>query len=192
MFQKIQAVDIYILEYIQSNFKSPFLDKTMPFISTIGNIGLIWIALIIILLLTQKYRKTSIITMSALIMGTILGEGLLKHIIGRQRPPIDLIGIKLLIPKPTTFSFPSGHTTSSFAVAGVIAKYVKKMKIPAFFIASCIAFSRLYLFVHYPSDVLAGIILGLTCSYAAIYISRKTGFFPEKQEVIAYKSNTDE
>ena len=191
MFQKIQTLDIYILEYIQSNFKSPFLDKTMPFVSAMGNIGFIWIALIIILLLTKKYRKTAIITLGALIMGTILGEGLLKHIIGRQRPPMDLIGIKLLIPEPTTFSFPSGHTTSSFAAAGVIAKYIKKMKIPAFLLAGCIAFSRLYLFVHYPSDVLGGIILGLACSYTAIYISRKTGFIPDKQETRSYKSNTE-
>ena len=108
--------------------------------------------------------------LGALILSTILGEGILKHVVQRVRPSEDIPAVNLLIAKPLSYSFPSGHTASSFAVAGVLAKYFKDYAIEFLGLASLIAFSRLYLYVHYPTDVLAGIILGLICSRIIIYM----------------------
>ncbi|NLZ48864.1 MAG: phosphatase PAP2 family protein, partial [Clostridiales bacterium] len=74
------------------------------------------------------------------------------------------------ISKPSSFSFPSGHTGFSFAATGVLAKYFRKYRIPLFILASLMAFSRVYLCVHYPSDIIGGIILGLICSQISIWV----------------------
>lgn len=101
---------------------------------------------------------------------TILGEGILKHIVGRLRPSNEILNSSGLISKPLSYSFPSGHTASAFAAAGILAKYFKKYSALIFTLAVLIAFSRLYLYVHYPTDVLAGLFLGLICCKGTIYI----------------------
>ncbi|WP_342356973.1 phosphatase PAP2 family protein [Clostridium algidicarnis] len=108
--------------------------------------------------------------LAALGLSTILGEGILKHVVHRMRPSSDINVINILIAKPLSYSFPSGHTTSSFAVAGVLSKHFKKYAVGFFALASLIAFSRLYLYVHYPTDVLVGIILGLLCSWVINHV----------------------
>jgi undecaprenyl-diphosphatase len=97
-------------------------------------------------------------------------------VVQRIRPSADIPEINMLIAKPLSYSFPSGHAASSFAVAGVLSKYFKKYAPEFLGLASLIAFSRLYLYVHYPTDVLAGIILGLICSRIIIYIFNKMFF----------------
>lgn len=107
---------------------------------------------------------------AALFLATLLGEEIMKNLMQRPRPFIDHPAFSLIIPTPLSFSFPSGHTTSSFAVAGVLATKIKKYKYIFLILAMAISFSRLYLLVHYPSDVIVGIILGLTCSFIVIKI----------------------
>ena len=124
-------------------------------------------------MINKKYRKIGFMALAALILSTILGEGILKHVVKRTRPCANITAVNLLITKPLSYSFPSGHTTSSFAVAGVLAKYFKEYAIEFFSLAILIAFSRLYLYVHYPTDVLAGIVLGLMCSMIIIYLFNK-------------------
>jgi undecaprenyl-diphosphatase len=165
----IQKIDIAILQFINNNLQNPILDKLMPIITSLGDSGMIWIIISFILILSKKYRKVGILSILALTLSTIIGEGILKNIIQRPRPFYELTNIQLLIEKPLSYSFPSGHTGSSFAVAGVIGTLIKKYKIPVITLAVLMAFSRIYLFVHYPTDIVGGIILGLSCSYIVTY-----------------------
>lgn len=156
----IQHIDINILYWIQNNLQNSFLNPIMIFFTSLGNLGLIWIAISILLILSKKYRKIGLLTLAALIVNTILGEGILKHIIERPRPFTTYPDLHIIIPKPTSYSMPSGHTSASFAAAFMLAYSFKNLKVYIYLLASLIAFSRLYLLVHYPSDVLTGILLG--------------------------------
>jgi undecaprenyl-diphosphatase len=149
------------------------MDRAMVIITSLGNGGFIWIMIAFLLIGNKKYRNIGFMVLGALILSTILGEGIIKHVVQRIRPSESLPAVNLLISKPLSYSFPSGHTTSSFAVAGVLAKYFKDYALEFFGLATLIAFSRLYLYVHYPTDVLAGAILGLICSRIIIYVFNK-------------------
>lgn len=173
MMLLIQHLDNSILFFINNNMHGHIMDKAMVFITSLGNGGFIWIMIAVSLMCNKKYRNIGFMALGALILSTILGEGILKHVVQRIRPSADIPAVNLLISKPLSYSFPSGHTTSSFAVAGVLAKYFKSYALEFFSLASLIAFSRLYLDVHYPTDVLAGIILGLICSRIAIYVFKR-------------------
>ncbi len=166
----IQKFDSSILLYIKDNMHGTIMDKVMVAITSLGDNGAIWIIIAIILMINKKYRKIGFMALIALLLSTILGEGILKNVVQRIRPSADIPAIDLLIVKPLSYSFPSGHTTSSFAVAGVLAKYFKNYALEIFSLASLIAFSRLYLYVHYPTDVLAGVVLGLICSGIIVYL----------------------
>ncbi len=163
MLDSILSIDRWILEFIQTYMHNPFLDKVMPFVTKLGNLGVIWIVISIILILSKKYRKAGILAIYSLVIAAILGEGLIKNIIARPRPFMEISDIDLLIPKPTSYSFPSGHTASSFAATTAYVKMIdnKKIVIPLVLLACMIAFSRLYLMVHYPTDILGGVVLGL-------------------------------
>ena len=173
MISLIQRFDSSILLYIKNNMHGAIMDKLMVISTYLGNAGVIWFIIIALLLINKKYRKIGLMALVALILSTILGEGILKHVVHRIRPCADIPAVNLLITKPLSYSFPSGHTMSSFAVAGVLAKYFKEYAIEFFSLAILIAFSRLYLYVHYPTDVLAGVVLGLICSRIIIYLFNK-------------------
>jgi undecaprenyl-diphosphatase len=168
MISLLQNMDESILLFIKNNMHSYIMDKAMVTITSLGNGGAIWIIIAVLLMINKKYRKISFIVLGALLISAILGEGVLKHVIQRIRPSEDILAINMLITKPLSYSFPSGHSASSFAGAAALSKYLKKYA-PFFFgLAVLIAFSRLYLYVHYPTDVLAGAILGLICSKISI------------------------
>lgn len=173
MLQGLEKIDLNILNFIHSTTQNTIFDKVMPYITFLGNMGMVWIVISILLILNKKCRHVGLMCLSALLLATILGEGILKHIIQRPRPFFAEPAINLLIKRPLSYSFPSGHTTSSFAVAGIIFATLKKYRIYAVLLAAMIAFSRLYLFVHYPSDILAGILLGLLCSKVVLIVYQK-------------------
>lgn len=165
----INNLDKKIIFFINDNFHFPILDKLMIFTTALGDKGLIWIIIALMLLLNKKTRYIGVITIASLILSTVLGEGIIKHLLQRQRPYVDFPWVRLMVDKSTIYSFPSGHTTSSFAAAYVLSKYLKKYS-PVFWILACmIAFSRVYLFMHYPTDVMAGVILGLICGKVTTY-----------------------
>jgi len=160
----LENIDSRFLAKIYDKTRNNFFDKIMPYITKLGDYGSIWIILSVILLLNRKYRTIGIMCILALVLTSIIGEGFLKHLIQRQRP-CNKRSIKgNLIPKPITYSFPSGHTASSFAAAWVISSQIGELLVPVLIIASLIAFSRLYLLLHYPSDIIMGVVLGLICS----------------------------
>ena len=171
----INELDISILEGIQEVFQSSFWDTAMPIITSLGNGGVIWIMLSLMLIITRKYRKAGIIALMALLITSFLGEVVIKNLVQRVRPFIGVEGIKLLITEPTSFSFPSGHTGSSFAAASALAANIEVYGKYFLILAALIAFSRLYLYVHFPSDIAGGIILGvLSARLAQIIYNRIT------------------
>ncbi|MEN3003977.1 phosphatase PAP2 family protein [Dehalobacterium formicoaceticum] len=170
MLTYFNNLDQTILFFIQTNFHIPILNKVMILSTVAGNMGFIWILSSLLLLINKKTRYIGMVTLGALILSTIMGEGILKHIIQRPRPYVDFPSIHLLAGKSTTYSFPSGHTTTSFAAAYVLTKYLKKFSLIIWIVAITIAFSRVYLFMHYPSDIIAGIVLGLICGKVILYV----------------------
>lgn len=157
--------DMAILDLIQSNIRTGFMDAIMPFITQLGDAGLIWIILSIGLIISKKTRKIGFVMIIALILNGIICNTILKPMLARIRPFDVNTAIKLLINKPRDFSFPSGHTSASFTAASVLFFRKSKLFVPSLVLAFLISFSRLYLYVHYPSDVLAGLVLGVLCGY---------------------------
>ena len=154
-------MELRILDFLQT-IHTPLLDKILAFITSLGNAGIIWIVLAVVLLILPKTRKTGIIVAAALLMDLILCNLILKNLVARVRPYDVNTAIAILIKKPLDFSFPSGHTAASFAA--MTALFLAKMKkawIAALVLAVLIAFSRLYFYVHYPTDVLGGAVVGI-------------------------------
>ena len=170
MRQIIQSIDISILDFIQDNLRGGILDGVMPFITYLGSGGVFWIIAALVFIFLRKLRAIGITVLIALILCLVIGNLGLKPLIARVRPN-ETFGIEsLLVPAPTDFSFPSGHTMASFAAATAIFLYSKKLGLIAFALGSLIAFSRLYLYVHYPTDILAGILIGAAIGLAAAFI----------------------
>ena len=156
-----------ILDFFQT-LHTPILTKIMKLASGLGDAGFIWIALAAILLLIPKTRKAGVLVTGALILDVILCNLILKPTIARVRPYDVNTAIELLIRAPRDFSFPSGHTAASFAsVAALWFAKEKKLWIPALVLALLIAISRMYFYVHYPTDVLGGALLGIACGYVS-------------------------
>lgn len=164
------SFDLPILDWIQANLQSSFMDKFMPIVTVLGDAGLFWIAWAVLLLLFPKTRKIGLGMGFALIMGLLVCNVTLKPMIQRIRP-YDFqeqefgILINLLIDRQHDFAFPSGHTIASFEAATVLLKNSKKMGIPAMILAVIIAFSRLYLYVHYPTDVIFSVFAGILFAF---------------------------
>lgn len=154
-------LDWSILHWIQSALSGSVLDFLMPKITLLGNGGAIWIVAAIGLLCTKKYRRQGVLLLAGLIAGVLVGNVCLKNLIARPRPCWLDSSVQLLIANPTDYSFPSGHTLSSVIGATVLTKTNRRFGYAAIPLAALIAFSRLYLYVHFPSDVLAAAVLGV-------------------------------
>lgn len=166
-------MELQILDWIQT-LRTPLMDQLMCFITALGNGGFIWILLAIVLMIIPKTRKTGIILMVALVLDVALCNGILKNVIARVRPCEVNTAVELLIPRPSDFSFPSGHTAASFAsVAALYFAGVKMLWEASSIPALLISFSRLYLYVHYPTDILGGILVGILCGYMANWIVKR-------------------
>ncbi|MBQ9148179.1 MAG: phosphatase PAP2 family protein [Oscillospiraceae bacterium] len=170
--------DLPILEWIAANLRCGVLDFLMPLITVLGDGGIFWIACAVLMMILPKYRKTGFSMAIALIFGLIICNMTLKPLVQRIRPydfQWEEFGkeIILLIEAQHDFSFPSGHTIASFEAATAILLRNKKLGIPAMILACLIAFSRMYLYVHYPTDVIASIILGVAFAFLATWIVNK-------------------
>lgn len=173
-FEMINSIDFGILDFIQNNFKSEFLDYIMAFLSYIGEAGIIWIVSSIVMLFFKKTRAMGAMSLCAMAIGYLIGEVGLKNIICRPRPFMQNPDVVLNISPPSGYSFPSGHSCSSFAAATVMLVRDKRFGIPALILVFLIAFSRLYNYVHFPSDVVCGIILGIICAVVVLVVFKKT------------------
>ena len=172
------SFDLPILDWIQANLQSGLMDTIMPIITLFGEGGIFWIAWAVLLILIPKTRKIGLGMGFALILGLLVCNVTLKPLVGRPRPyDFQLsefgVNIKLLIEAQHDFSFPSGHTIASFEAATVLLKNSKKMGIPAMIIAILVSFSRLYLYVHYPTDVLVSVVLGILFAFIGDALATK-------------------
>jgi undecaprenyl-diphosphatase len=157
----MNLAELGILDSIQQIFGCKFLDAVMPVITRFGDGGIFWIAVAVLLLCFKKTRKIGLTVGLSLAIGFLVGNLFLKNVVARIRPYDLNPDFPLLIGKLHDFSFPSGHTLASVEAAVSIFLYNKKFGTPAIILAVLIAFSRLYLYVHYPTDVLASLILGV-------------------------------
>lgn len=170
MIKVINDIDHAVIFFIQEYLRSDFMDPIMVFITSLGDRGIFWILVSLFLLINKKTRKAGILTLAALLLNQILGEGILKNIIRRERPYTTFSDITLLIKALSSYSFPSGHTSSSFAAAYVLSRYLGRYGFLFWGIAVLMGFSRIYLFVHYPSDVLGGVLLGLLSGSIIVFV----------------------
>ena len=171
MLETLLNLDGGFLLFLQESVRNPILDNLMIFITSLGNGGMIWIAATIVLLIPKKTRKAGIMSAAALLGSLIINNNIVKNIVQRPRPFVTFTDLQIIIPTPSEFSFPSGHTSSSFAAAAVFYRHLpKKLGLPAVILAGLIGFSRLYVGVHYPTDVIAGVLMGILLSYLAEYL----------------------
>lgn len=153
--------ELSILHWIREHWQHPLLDKAMPLISALADGGILWILLAVGLLCFCRTRRAGLSVGLALLAGLLVGNLFLKNVVGRIRPYDLDPSVMLLIDRLTDFAFPSGHTLASFGAATALTVRYRRAGIAALTLAALIAFSRLYLFVHYPTDVLAGAVLGV-------------------------------
>ena len=172
------SFDLPILDWIAANLWCPFLDVVMPIITVFGDGGIFWIAIAVLLFLTKKHRKTGLGMAFALAMGLLVCNIILKPGVARMRPydfQMEYFAkeITLIAGGMHDFSFPSGHTIASFEACTVLMLGNKKFGIPATVLAVLIAFSRLYLYLHYPTDVIASVILGTAFGFLGYALAQK-------------------
>lgn len=154
-------------------FSCGILDVLMASFSLIGNSGFLWLLATLLLLLDKRTRRQGLMLFFAIALAYVIGNVIVKDLVMRPRPFQQYGVMELLIPPPPGSSFPSGHASSSFAALTVLCATNRKVRIPASAYALLIAFSRVYVFVHFPSDVLAGTLLGCGCAYAAMALIRR-------------------
>ena len=163
--------DGQFLIWLQENVRNDVLTPIMKLITHLGDKGIFWILIAVVMLFFKKTRPLGIMAGIALVFSVLINNVLIKPNVGRIRPYEVVDGLKLIIERQDDPSFPSGHSGASFAAAVVfLVKGPKKIGIPAIIMAALIAFSRLYVGVHYPTDVITGIITGTCCAIISFMI----------------------
>lgn len=153
------------------NLRTALLDIFFVHFTALGNHGELWIGLCVFLMIFKRTRKVAFVALILLAIEYILVDYGIKLLFARPRPFMEY-PMELLIKTPSGYSFPSGHTASSFTVAGFLFMNKVKGRWIILLLAVLMAFSRLYLFVHYPSDILAGLVLGLLIAFAGYRIMK--------------------
>lgn len=173
-FEFVQSMDISAVRFVREHIANAFLDFVMPIITLIGEDGIFWIVLTLFMLFFRKTRRAGFVMALSLLIGFLVGNLTLKPLIARPRPYSIDMDVNLLIEGLSDYSFPSGHTLCCFegAVSLLLCKY-KRAGTAALVAAFLVAFSRVYLYVHYPTDVVAGAILGTLFAFVSCYIVNK-------------------
>ena len=172
--ETLYRIDFAINDWISAHMSCGFLDVFFRIVTFLADAGWFWILLALILLCFKRTRRLGLAMAVSLILSTIVTNLLLKPIIARPRP-YELRELSIKVPLPGDPSFPSGHTTVSFSGAFALFWQNKKAGTPALVLATLIAFSRLYFYLHFPTDVLGGFVIGLAASLAsALLLPRLT------------------
>lgn len=170
----VNFFDGTVMAFIQEHFHNAFTDAVLPVITYLGEYGAFWIVLSLLLLCAKKTRRCGLFMLFAMACGFLTGEVILKNVVCRPRPfHMFPEYTTLLIPPPSGWSFPSGHSCSSFAAAAVLCCHSRKWGIPALILAGLITFSRVFLFVHWPLDALAGALLGTAFALLIVIAAKK-------------------
>ena len=173
MLAILQNLDWSILHWIHNTLSCGALDFLMPKISALCDVGAIWLSAAILMLFSKKYRRYGIMLVFGIAAGYVIGNLFLKPLIARPRPCWLDSSVQMLIPAETDFSFPSGHALASAIGATILTMANRKFAFAAIPLAALIAFSRLYLYVHFPSDVLGGALLGILIGYFTVVVGRR-------------------
>lgn len=168
LFESITALDLSILDFIHNTLSDPVMDIIMTCLTYSIEFGAMAIFVFIIMMCIKNMRKTGFAVMGATLSVMLFGELIIKHLVARPRPFVINGAIELIIKAPSGFSFPSSHTATCFAMATAIYLFHKRLGIIAYIYAALVAFSRMYLYVHYPSDIIGGIALGIGCGISAV------------------------
>lgn len=161
------------LLWIQDNLRQDFWTPFWTGITSLGDKGWFWIALALLLAVFPRTRRVGLLSLAAMIACALVTNVCLKNLVARPRPYTQVPGLAALIPPPSDWSFPSGHATASFASAGVYLRTLpRRYGIAALILAVLVAFSRLYVGVHYPTDVIIGTAIGLLGSQIVCRITR--------------------
>ncbi len=169
MIERVQFFDDIVLSWM-GKFHTPRRNRIMTFFSKIGEKGIVWFALCLPMLIYSPWRFLGVNIILGLAIAHLAGEIIIKHIVARVRPCHKLEDDQLIVKRPKYYSFPSGHTTSSFSVFAVTLFNCWPLSIPVLFVAAMIALSRIYLRVHYLTDVLVGLFLGFVCGGLSVLI----------------------
>lgn len=174
----ITKIDFSILYWIQDNLRCVVLDFLMPLFSHIQEAGIIWILISVALICFKKTRYCGFAILLAMGIDTLITEFAVKNIICRVRPCNIDFSVNMLVERPDSYGFPSNHTASAFAAAVALLCTLKKKKwaILGFILSVMISFSRLYVFVHFPSDVIVGAIVGSLIALLVCFVMKKSGF----------------
>lgn len=173
MLDVIQSLDAAILLFVQDNIRCPALDVVMKAASRLGDAGLLWIVTGVLLLIFAKTRRGGAGMLASLAVEFVICDLIIKKIVLRPRPYLGISQLQLLVAPEISTSFPSGHSASSFACAYLLTRAFGKNGAWAYIPAAVIALSRVYVGVHYPSDVAAGIVLGTLVGVAMYALLRR-------------------
>lgn len=168
MPESLLALDGAILLWIQTWIRGGLLEPLICLYTQLGNAGLLWILLSLLLLCSPKTRRAGVASLCAMLLGFLCTNVVLKHLFARPRPWLSVEGLTFLVVEKDPNSFPSGHTCSAFAAAAAWARTLPRrwMKYLGLVLAALMGLSRLYVGVHFPSDVLVGMLVGLFCGWA--------------------------
>lgn len=162
-------MDLAILNYVQEHCHNRFTDFLFAFLSRIGNAGAVWMLTALFLARQRSTRHFAFLLFFSIAFAHLISQ-ILKPVIARPRPFMAYPGHDLLIHTPGGYSCPSGHSASSFAAATILCLASRNLGMAALVLALAIAFSRIFLFVHYPSDTLIGALLGVLSAFFILYL----------------------
>lgn len=186
----ITQTDFGILYWIQENLRCGFLDGLSAGLSVAFEGGFACAVLVIAFLFFRRTRATGVMLAVALFLVLLIGEIGIKNIVCRVRPCNIDQSIALAVKAPSAYSFPSGHTSVVFATATVLTAFDKRIGIPVYVLAAVVGLSRMYLFVHYPTDVLCGAVFGTICGVIAVIVFKRTGLYQRIGQIGREKSGS--
>lgn len=175
MLEAIAVWDAEVLLWIQANIRAPLGNVLIPLWSSLGNGGMLWIALALVLLLFRKTRRAGVLALGGMALNFLVVNVTIKHLVARPRPWLVVEGLEFLLFEPDPNSFPSGHTSAAFAFAAAVCCETGRVwvRVLALGAAVCMGLSRLYVGVHFPSDVLCGAVIGGLCGLAVVWLYRR-------------------
>ncbi len=185
MWNIIQAADAGALIFIQEHLRASLLTAVLIFYTTLGNNGLLWIGISLLLLCFKRTRTAGLLALVAMLLGLLCCNVALKNIVSRPRPYLSVESLLPLLAPPDPDSFPSGHTCAAFAAAGIWLRTLPSrfFRAAALVAAAVMGFSRMYVGLHYPTDVLAGMCIGLLCAFIIWHIYLKVTNSPKRKPV---------
>ena len=169
----MQETELAMLDWIQQHLRCGFLDAVLPWLSRLCDHGELWIVLAAVLLALKSQRRFGTALTAGLLLDALSCNVILKPLVGRVRPFVVNPAVQLLTKAPLDASFPSGHTAVSFAAVFALKTAGSPLWKPALAIALLMGFSRLYLYMHWPSDVICGALLGAAAGWMGAKLAER-------------------